>query len=148
MPGTILCMYTYYIGTHNNTMVRYYCYHSHFTKKEVSGSGRLNNEFKFSQLVSDSLAQTQVYMAPKPNPTTTHYVTHLYNISEENSSHNLRHEDISIHRGSCFQGTRTADFYKLGLSNALEECERSVCSIFISKKDRLTSTAKVETFQR
>jgi len=40
---------------------------------------------KFSQLVSDSLAQTQVYMAPKPNPTTTHYVTHLYNISEENS---------------------------------------------------------------
>ena len=66
-------------------MVRYYCYHSHFTKKEVSGSGRLNNEFKFSQLVSDSLAQTQVYMAPKPNPTTTHYVTHLYNISEENS---------------------------------------------------------------
>ena len=68
VPGTILCMYTYYIGTYNSTMVRYYCYHSHFTKKEVSGSGKLNNEFKFSQLVSDSLAQTQVYMAPKPNP--------------------------------------------------------------------------------
>ena len=31
------------------------------------------------------------------------------------SRHNLRHEDISIHIGSCFQGTRTAHFYKWGL---------------------------------
>ena len=85
MLGTALCMHTYYVGTYNSTMVRYYCYHSHFTKKGVSGSGRLNNEFKFSQLVSDSLAQTQVYMAPKPKPPTTHYITQLYKISEENS---------------------------------------------------------------
>lgn len=38
------------------------------------------------------------------------------------SRHNLRHEDISMHRGSCFQGTRTADFYKLGLF----KCSRSM----------------------
>ena len=29
------------------------------------------------------------------------------------SRQNLRHEDISIHIGSCFQGTRTSDFYNL-----------------------------------
>ena len=38
------------------------------------------------------------------------------------SRHNLRHEDTSIHIGSCFQGTRTADFYKLGLF----KCSRSM----------------------
>ena len=32
------------------------------------------------------------------------------------------HEDISVHRSSCFQGTRTADFYKLGLF----KCSRSM----------------------
>lgn len=38
------------------------------------------------------------------------------------SRHNLRHEDIFMHRGSCFHGTRTADFYKLGLF----KCSRSM----------------------
>ena len=110
VPGTVLCMYTYYIGTYNSTMVRYYCYHSHFTKKEASGSGRLNNEFKFSQLVSDSLAQTQVYMAPKPNPTTTHYITQLYKISEENSRAPLVVKNLPSNAGGagsiCGWGTK------------------------------------------
>lgn len=52
-------------------------------KKGMSGSGRLNNEFQLTQLVSDSLSQTQVYLTPKP--LTTRYVPlQYYKIKEEN----------------------------------------------------------------
>lgn len=57
-----------------------------FYKKEASGSGRLNNEFKFSQLVSDSFQPNpSPYGLQSPTPPTTHYITQLHKISEENS---------------------------------------------------------------
>lgn len=63
MPGTDLCMYTmvvYYNETFNSTMVRYHHCHSYSTQKVVSVPGRFNNEFKVTQLLSDSSLQIQV----------------------------------------------------------------------------------------
>lgn len=63
--------------------MHYILYHSRFTKKGASDSGRLNNEFQLTQLVSDSLSQTQVYLTPKP--LSTHYIIlWYYKIKEEN----------------------------------------------------------------